>query len=248
MTAQDSSLDALAALGDDLRRRMYAFIRAAHRPITREEAAANVGISRKLAAFHLDKLVAAGLLRARYDKPADLRRAGRAPKIYEPDDTTIAVTIPPRHHDVLSGILLEGILAETGEENARAAALRIARARGETLGATERDRLRPGRLGAERALTLSEEILTRCGFEPTRETPGLLRLSNCPFHPLAAHAPDLVCAINHAYLTGFLHGLGAVTIDAELAPAPGACCVELRTAPRPGAPPSASESSSGCSA
>ena len=52
----------VGALDDDLRRRMYAYCRRAGHSVTRDEAAAHVGISRKLAAFHLDKLVDAGLL------------------------------------------------------------------------------------------------------------------------------------------------------------------------------------------
>ncbi|HET9140843.1 MAG TPA: transcriptional regulator, partial [Actinophytocola sp.] len=68
----------------------------------------------------------------------------------------------------------------------------------------------------------------RLGFEPTRPTPTCVRLRNCPFHPLAAKAPELVCGINHAYLGGFLAGLHATTVDAVLAPRPGECCVELR--------------------
>jgi predicted ArsR family transcriptional regulator len=62
-SARDPAIRAVAALDDELRRGMYAFIRKARRPVTREEAAASVGISRKLAAFHLDKLVEVGLLR-----------------------------------------------------------------------------------------------------------------------------------------------------------------------------------------
>ena len=54
MTSDSAGLEAAAILSDDLRRRMYAFIRAARAPVTRDEAAASVGISRKLAAFHLD--------------------------------------------------------------------------------------------------------------------------------------------------------------------------------------------------
>jgi predicted ArsR family transcriptional regulator len=103
----------------------------------------------------------------------------------------------------------------------------VARAKGAEPGAAGRARLRPGRLGAERALTLAGEILEGCGFEPARDAPTLLRLRNCPFHPFAAKAPDLVCAINHAYLTGLLHGPGATTVAAVLAPRPGACYVEL---------------------
>jgi predicted ArsR family transcriptional regulator len=56
-----------------------------------------------------------------------------------------------------------------------------------------------------------------------------LRLRNCPFHPLAAQAPDLVCGINQAFLAGFLDGMGAATVEAVLAPVVGECCVVLRS-------------------
>lgn len=62
-------------------------------------------------------------------------------------------------------------MTEGAGESARAAAMRVAAARGEDLGSRERARYRPGRLGAERALTLAEEALTPYGFEPARSTP-----------------------------------------------------------------------------
>ena len=55
-------------------RALYAYVRSAAAPVTREAAAEAVGISRKLAAFHLDKLVEAGLLEA------GTRTAQRAPR------------------------------------------------------------------------------------------------------------------------------------------------------------------------
>jgi predicted ArsR family transcriptional regulator len=220
----DPAIRAVAALDDTLRSGMYAFIRRERRPVTRDEAAAAVGISRKLAAFHLDKLVDAGLLRARCESVGE-RRVGRTPKVYEPTDTDVRVTIPQREPDLLAEILLDAIL--TGEP-AEAAATQVATSRGEDLGAAERDRVRPGRLGAERALTLAEDVLARYGFEPTRTAATCVRLRNCPFHPLAARAPGLVCGINHAFLTGFLTGLRAPSVRAVLAPSPGECCVELR--------------------
>ncbi|GAB2809474.1 helix-turn-helix domain-containing protein [Actinoallomurus bryophytorum] len=229
MTSDAAAITTVAALGDDLRRNMYDFIRRSGRPVTRDEAAASVGISRKLAAFHLDKLVAAGLLTADYANPPGVRRVGRAPKVYEPSDVDVHVSIPQREHGILADILIDAVLSETDDENARQAALRVATDRGRALGEAERDRTRPGRLGTERALTRAGEILGRHGFEPTRATPALLRLRNCPFHPLAAKAPDLVCAINHAFLAGLLTGLDADTVHATLAPRPGACCVELGT-------------------
>jgi len=41
----------------------------------------------------------------------------------------------------------------------------------------------------------------------------------------------VVCAINQAFLAGFLDGLGASTVTAALTRPPGACCVELCAAP-----------------
>ena len=216
-------------LADELRRGLYAYIRGAHRPVTREEAAADAGISAKLAAFHLDKLVAAGLLRSSYESPAaGIRRVGRRPKVYEPADVDIRISIPERRPDVLAEILIDAVLTEEPSEDAHTSALRTARRRGEELGAAERARTRPGRLGPERSVSLSEAVLEQYGFEPQRRTPTELRLLNCPFHPLAERSPELVCGINHAFLGGFLTGLETTGIDAVLAPKPGRCCVELR--------------------
>jgi len=227
----DPAIRAIAALDDDLRRGMYEFIRAARRPVTRDEAAAAVGISRKLAAFHLDKLVAAGALRARYQQADGARRVGRVPKVYEPSPADIRVSIPQRSHEMLAGILLDAVASEDSGESARDTVLRVARDHGERVGAEERQRTRPGRLGAERALSLASTLLAERGFEPARESAACLRLRNCPFHPLAATAPDLVCGLNHAFISGMMDGLQASGVDAALDPRAGECCVELRAAP-----------------
>ncbi|MFE3142531.1 helix-turn-helix transcriptional regulator [Streptomyces scopuliridis] len=212
---------------------MYGFARRTRRPVTREEAAADAGISPKLAAFHLDKLVAAGLLRARYETPGGIPKVGRKPKVYEPTDADIRVSIPERRPDVIAEILIDAVLAEEPGEGARAAALRTARRHGEESGAAERARTRPGRLGPERSVSAGQAVLEQYGFEPDRQAPTRLRLLNCPFHHLAARSPELVCGINHAFVRGILDGLQATGVDAILAPHPGQCCVELRE-PRTG--------------
>ena len=143
MEHDDPAIRAVAALDEPSRRGMYAYIRDARRPVTRDEAAASVGISRKLAAFHLDKLVEAGVLRT---SSAPGGRIGRAPKAYEPSDMDIRVSIPERQHDVLAGILVDAVLTEGSGERASDAAVRVAHAHGQTVGAEERARTRPGRL------------------------------------------------------------------------------------------------------
>lgn len=230
---QKTAITALSALDDDLRRGMYAFIRAARRPVTRDDAAASVGISRKLAAFHLDKLVEVGLLAARYESQDPVRRPGRAPKVYEPVTGTIQVSLPERRHELLAEILAAAVLADPGPGTARDAAMAAAAERGTALGAAERASRRPGRLGLERSLTLAADALGALGFEPERSDPAQVILRNCPFHPLAAKAPDLVCAINQRFLGGFLDGMGAAgSTRAVLQPDPEACCVRLRAAER----------------
>ncbi|MGH3549889.1 MAG: hypothetical protein ACRDQU_17620, partial [Pseudonocardiaceae bacterium] len=153
---------------------------------------------------------------------------GRTPKVYQPTKAVVRISIPEHQHDMLAEILLDAVIDQRAGETAQQAALRLAAQCGEDLGRAERDRVRPGRLGAERALTLAEGALGRHGFEPARDDHTILRLRNCPFHPLAAKAPELVCGINHAFLTGFLHGLQATTVQADLAPHPPECCVVLR--------------------
>jgi predicted ArsR family transcriptional regulator len=222
-----TAVAAIAALDDDVRRALYEHVRAARVPVTREEAAAAVGISRKLAAFHLDKLVDLGVLRSGFG-PATDRRVGRAPRRYEPAEADIAVRVPERSPELLASILVEAVTTERHDERAEDAALRVAHRRGTELGTAQRGRLRGGRVGAERALAASEELLAREGFEPFRED-GSVRLRNCPFHPVAAMAPGLVCGLNRAYLAGVVEGLDADDrVTAELAPRPGECCVALR--------------------
>jgi predicted ArsR family transcriptional regulator len=220
-------IESVSVLGEESRRRMFAFIRRAGHPVTRDEAAATVGISRKLAAFHLDKLVDAGLLRARYGAPGVQRRVGRQPKVYEPTDAQISVTIPERRHELLADLLLHGVLGLGDGRTAAEAATEAAADRGRRLGEQERERSRPGRLGVERGLTLCERMLDAYGYEPIREAPTKVRLHNCPFHPLASKATDLVCGLNQAFLDGFLDGLDATSVHAVLDPRPGRCCVVL---------------------
>jgi predicted ArsR family transcriptional regulator len=226
-----AAVAAVAALDDDVRRALYAYVRGAGVPVTREAAAAATGISRKLAAFHLDKLVALGLLRSEV-AAAQPRRVGRAPLLYEPAPVAVSVQVPARSPELIAELLLAAIVEQREGESAERAAQRVAHERGRELGAHARAELRGGRLGVERAIALAEHVLAGLGFEPYRSGPTL-RLRNCPFHPLTAAQPQLVCGLNRQYLRGVLEGMGAADrVVAELAPRPGECCVQLLPAPR----------------
>ncbi|MFC7275292.1 helix-turn-helix transcriptional regulator [Paractinoplanes rhizophilus] len=207
---------AVAALSEPSRRALYDYVRRQDHPVDREEAAAATAMTRALAAFHLDKLVEAGLLSAHYAAPAGQPRGrGRTPKVYETTGDGLTVTIPERRYELIADILAEAVAG--GEEPAAEAAARLAYRRGRDLSAV----MPPGPdvLGALGAL----------GFEP-RADRGAVILHNCPFHALAARHTALVCGLNHAFLSGLVDGLGATGATPVLAPHPGRCCVELRGA------------------
>ena len=56
----------VAILADPVRRSLYHYVVGRHADVGRDEAARAVQVSRALAAFHLDKLVGAGLLETSY--------------------------------------------------------------------------------------------------------------------------------------------------------------------------------------
>jgi predicted ArsR family transcriptional regulator len=222
------SVAAIAALDDPVRAALFTFVRDASEPVSREAAAAAVGISRKLAAFHLDKLVAVGLVTSRIGTGSG--RVGRAPRLYELSGQDVQVCVPAREHGTLAEILLAAVLDEHPDERAQQAVLRVARETGARMGRDERDRVRPGRIGPERALSVATTLLERHGFSPSRDAQQVV-LRNCPFHPFAQTAPALVCGLNHAFLAGVLEGLQADTVEAVLAPCEGHCCVRLVAGP-----------------
>ena len=196
-------------------------------PVTRDQAAAAVGISRKLAAFHLDKLTAAGLLETAAPDPASRRPGpGRAPKAYQAAAVEVAVSVPQRRYDLLGEVLAQAIVAEGPASTARHTAHQLARERGQALGERVRGERRLGRLGPERALTVVSELLAACGYAPARApTPLQLLLRNCPFRQLARRAPELVCGLNQEFMAGLLAGLQTHRINAVLQPDPTRCCV-----------------------
>jgi predicted ArsR family transcriptional regulator len=224
----------IGALEDEIRRRLYLFIREQGRPVSRDEAAKEAGISRKLAAFHLDKLVDRGLLKAHYARPAGKGGpgAGRPAKQYEPSGVEMGVSIPERRYDLVGSILVEAMESRSAQESATEAARRVASEAGEVLGREARRTGRPRPAGPERALSMAREVLHQHGFEPYESGAGELALRNCPFHALARRAPQLVCGLNQAFIDGMLRGLGNDTVEAALEPQAGQCCVKLRAPPK----------------
>ncbi|MGH9224503.1 MAG: helix-turn-helix transcriptional regulator [Acidimicrobiales bacterium] len=214
----DERVSAVAALADPLRRALYEHVARAGADVSRDGAAEAVGVSRSVAAFHLDRLVEEGLLEASFRRLSGRRGpgAGRPSKLYRRATCEIAVSLPARQYDLAAGLLAAAI-GETGTDIGPALA-RVAHQRGVELAAK-----------AEGGPPAPEDVLASAGYEPRRagqDDDGLL-LANCPFHQLVDRHPELVCGMNLAFVQGVLEGSRSTAYQAVADPQPGRCCVRV---------------------
>ena len=224
----DAQIAAVAALNEPMRRGLYRFAVSQPAPVSRDEAAQALGISRELAAFHLDKLVELDLLEVEFRRLTGRQGpgAGRPAKLYRPSARKLELSFPTRRYDLAAHLLAEAMGPDGSgtPERLDAAARRF----GEELGRQARRRL-GRRPGVDRLLAEVAAVLEGYGFEPLRGN-GEVALRNCPFDTVAAAQPALVCGMNLAIIDGLVAGLRTGAIQARLAPQPGRCCVVVAAA------------------
>ena len=224
------AIERVAALEDPTRRQLYVFVGSqGGQDVSRDQAAAGVGISRGLAAFHLDKLVEVGLLECVYRRLGERRGpgAGRPAKLYRRTRAGVEVSLPHREYALAGSLLALAITSEPSTAAGRQLDDVAARF-GEEIGR----RARKARIGrAARGLADVAEAVNPYGFEP-RISDQHLTLQNCPFQALSQEQPELICGMNLHLQKGVVAGIGAKRVTAALNPAPGRCCVTFGNASR----------------
>jgi predicted ArsR family transcriptional regulator len=231
MTHRSDDIEAIALLEEPVRRALYEWVVAQRDAVGRDAAAAAVGVSRSLAAFHLDRLVREGLLTPEFRRLSGRTGpgAGRPSKLYRRGGRELAVSLPDRDYETAARLMAESL--GTLESDGSLGRLRTsARRSGLAVGATARGEAgpRPGRARLRAALL---STLSARGYEPRELVGGEIRLANCPFHALVARHRDVVCGMNSALADGILAGLGDGALEADLDSQPGWCCVAFRTTP-----------------
>lgn len=227
MPNDPGDIAAVALLDEPVRRALYEWVTASDRAVSRDEAAAAVGITRALAAFHLDRLVRDGLLVTEYRRLSGRTGpgAGRPAKLYRRGAREVTVSLPERRYEIAARIFAETIERSEDEvppEGLRQSALNVGRG----LGAAARREAgrRPGRKRLRAALL---DTLRERGYEPLETAAGEIRLGNCPFHALVEDHRQLVCGMNLALADGLVEGLAPGGFGARLDPQPGRCCVAI---------------------
>jgi predicted ArsR family transcriptional regulator len=226
MSVREDRLAALAALAEPLRRRFYLLVASSPHSVSRDAAAEALGVSRSVAAFHLDKLAEVGVLDVEYRRPPGKGGpgAGRPTKFYRRAERELDFSVPERRYDLAAAILAQAVSDARTRAIAVDDALRVAaRDLGRVMGAGLEDvPAAPSDDELERVLT----ILTAYGYEPERRG-TVVTLRNCPFHALAEEHRELVCGMNLDMLGGLLEAAPAPHLRACLDPAPGRCCVTI---------------------
>lgn len=229
-------ISSVALLEEPNRRRLYDLIAHVGEAVGRDEAAAALGITRELAAFHLDRLVQAGLLTTEFRRLSGRTGpgAGRPAKLYRRTEGDVIVTLPTRNYDLAADVMAEALerLGAAGahalEPVARDRGLAEAHRLSATIEATSE--------GSESfGQAVLVEALAGAGYEPETRADGSVMLRNCPYDALAIDHRGLTCDMSAAWAEGLVDGL-ASPMTVELAPEPGRCCVIFHPLPKDSAP------------
>lgn len=232
MTDFADDVTGIGALAEPVRRALYLYVCAQPEPVGRDQAAEAVGVPVHKAKFHLDRLESDGLLESDFARTSGRTGpgAGRTAKRYRRTAREIAVSLPDREY-ALAGELMAAAIAEsaTSGRPVLEALTQVAAGRGRDWGARALQHAPTPESGTA-ALDLATQVLTAHGYEPRTEDEVTV-MANCPFHVLAQDQTELVCGMNHALIEGLTATLAPHPPVAQLEPAPGRCCVTLRTCP-----------------
>jgi predicted ArsR family transcriptional regulator len=204
---QEEALEAIAALAEPMRRSVYEVVSTSREAMSRDSVANRLGVSRQVAAYHLDVLADSGLLDVEFKRLTgrDGPGAGRPAKLYRRAGETVEFSVPPRRYELAARILLETVRAAHLDEAALETAAHSAGCR----------------IGAHGL----ELALREMGYEPAEES-NETRFMNCPFHVLREQDQETTCRMNLALVEGLIEGSGS-EMTASLAPEDGYCCVRL---------------------
>jgi predicted ArsR family transcriptional regulator len=227
----EDEIAGLAVLNEPARRALYFHVLQQPGEVTRDSAAAAVGIPRNTAGFHLDRLAEEGLLDVSYRRLSGRvgPGAGRPSKLYRRSGRELAASVPPRSYDLAAQLLATAVDRGGGPETLHALE-ESARATGVAIGSAARAAAGP-RAGVRRLADAIVSALAEHGYAPEVVASGI-RLRNCPFHALVAEHRELVCGMNLALIEGIVEGAGAAGVRPELLPRPGFCCVSLQVGSR----------------
>src|SRR5262245_25628198 len=224
MDAADDLLS-VALLAEPTRKRLYLYLRERHQPVGREEAAKHVGITARLAGFHLDKMADAGLLEFEYRRISGRSGpgAGHPPKLYSVTARSFSVVIPQTRYALAASMMATALTDASSAADGAESLQDIATTVGHSMG--DEIRKQAPSKGARQEAVKSK--LEQLGYEPRDHETGEWTLHNCIFSELSLSHRQLVCGMNAAFVTGLLGGAHVPSLHVEKRTERPNCCVRL---------------------
>lgn len=213
------SVQAVSALADPLRAKIYEHLRRMAEPISRDAVAQALDLPRNTVSFQLERLVKDGLLTYEFRKLGDTSGpgSGRPSKLYSPVAQEIEASVPHREYTLAAQIMAQAIDRSTREQRPVNELLaEVSRESGQALAASN-DSL--------------DQMLAQGGYLPQTDSEGSIHLTDCPFHQLSAQFRDTVCTMNRELLGAVVDSSKAPYLACPVAPPAGHCCVRLDPKP-----------------
>ena len=209
-------------------------VRAGPRGMTAAQLATQLGLHVTTVRFHIDQLVAGGLVRAEFARGLGV---GRPRKVYD-----VAPGVPGTERDDAGLKALAAPLAEHFDSNLTPAQAGVAWARCNIKATATERATSPGQWLTKVGHVV--DVLQDWGYAPEVSTSEGGRtchidLRRCPFLDLARTRPAVVCGIHGGLITGAMEELGEPDVEFSLEPfvGPELCRAHLRTrtpfVPRP---------------
>jgi predicted ArsR family transcriptional regulator len=196
-------VNVLDVIGDpDLRETLLA-VRRRPRAASISDIAEATGVHRNVARRRLERLVAAGLLTAGFERPAGRTGpgAGRPAKVYSPTPDTTAIEFPVRRYPDLVGLLVDAVPAQ------RLSSIGV-QFGGELASAARVESARDARAGLEGLCRALGAIGFQARLEHLKDGRAEIVTPTCPLRPLVVANPA-VAEVDHA----LWRGLVAAAVD-----------------------------------
>lgn len=181
--------------------------------------------------FHLDQLVAAGVLEARFRRSA---RAGRPSKVYSVAAGSLDHSSSEEGFRILASLLASTLSEAAQGHTVSPEEAGAAWARSHVAPAGEPTATSPGQwIGKVGRMV---DVLRDWGYTPEVSTSGdgrtaEIRLAHCPFLDLAKDNPAVVCGVHRGLIAGTMEQLGEPDTAVSLEPfvGPRLCTAHVTT-------------------
>lgn len=201
--------------------------------LTAAELGERLGLHTTTIRFHVDQLVAAGILSAHFVRSGGVGRPSKKYILHEDAlGDTAGQAAGTRPFEVLAGLLASVMSADEQDQlTPEEAGVRWAQRRAEEV--SVREALAPG-AGRDDKVHEVIELLGEWGYTPETEeledgTAVDVTLRRCPFLDLARTHPDVVCGVHRGLLRGALTAVGEPGARVSLQPfvGPDVCRARL---------------------